>query len=144
MKQCWSSSELAQLWSLSGDEKKLSDQHTQQGRLGLAVLLKFFQLEGRFPHYHKEVPLPAVDHLAEQLEAPASAWFDYPLKGRSGSRDREQLRAFLGFRQATNDDIEPVQRWLSQEVVPQDQDPRHLEVGRARLVPRALCRIAQQ
>ena len=126
MKQCWSSSELAQFWSLSGDEKQLSDQRTQQGRLGLAVLLKFFQLEGRFPHYHKEVPLSAVDCVAEQLEVPASAWFDYPLKGRSGSRDREQLRTFLGFRQAANDDIEPVQRWLSQEVVPQDQDPRHL------------------
>ena len=49
MKQCWSSSELAQFWSLSDDEKQLSDQRTQQGRLGLAVLLKFFQLEGRFP-----------------------------------------------------------------------------------------------
>ena len=126
MKQCWSSSELAQFWSLSGDEKQLSDQRAQQGRLGLAVLLKFFQLEGRFPHYHKEVPLSAVDYVAEQLEVPASTWFDYPLKGRSGSRDREQLRTFLGFRQAANDDIEPVQRWLSQEVVPQDQDPRHL------------------
>ena len=126
MKQCWSSSELGQFWSLGGDERQLSDQRTQQGRLGLAVLLKFFQLEDRFPHYHKEVPLPAVEYLAEQLEATASAWFDYPLKGRSGSRDREQLRAFLGFRQASNEDIEPVQRWLSQEVVPQDQDPRHL------------------
>ena len=65
--------------------------------------------------------MPAVDYVAQQLEVPASAWFDYPLKGRSGSRDREQLRAFLGFRQAANDDMEPVQRWLSQEVVPQDQ-----------------------
>ena len=126
MKQCWSSTELAQFWSLSGDEKQLSDQRTQQGRLGLAILLKFFQLEGRFPHYHKEVPLPAVEYLAEQLEVPASVWFDYPLKGRSGSRDRERLRAFLGFRQAAVDDMEPIQNWLSQEVVPQDQDPRHL------------------
>ena len=126
MKQCWSSSELGRFWSLSSGEQQLSDQSTQQGRLGLAVMLKFFQLEGRFPHYHKEVPLPAVECLAEQLEVPVSAWFDYPLKGRSGSRDREQLRAFLGFRQASNDDMEPVQRWLSQKVVPQDQDPRHL------------------
>ena len=126
MKKCWSDSELAQFWSLSGGEKELSDQRKQQGRLGLAVLLKFFQLEGRFPHYHKEVPLPTVEYLAERLEVPASAWFDYPLKGRSGSRDREQLRAFLGFRQAANHDMETVQRWLSQEVGPQDQDPRHL------------------
>ena len=126
MKQCCSGGELAEFWTLSSAEKRFSDQRTQQGRLGLAVLLKFFQLEGRFPHYHKEVPLSAVDYVAEQLEVPASAWFDYPLKGRSGSRDREQLRTFLGFRQAANDDIEPAQRWLSQEVVPQDQDPRQL------------------
>ena len=117
MKQCWSGSELAQFWSLSGGEKQLSEQRTQQGQLGLAVLLKFFQLEGRFPHYHKEVPLPAIDYVAEQIEVPASAWFDYPLKGRSGSRDREQLRAFLGFRQATIDDMEPIQNWLSQEAI---------------------------
>ena len=50
MKQCWSASELAESWTLSGDEKQLSDQRTQQGRLGLAVLLKFLQVEGRFPH----------------------------------------------------------------------------------------------
>ena len=69
MKQCWSDSELAESWTLSDDEKQLSDQRTQQGRLGLAVLLKFFQVEGRFPHYHKEVPMPAVGYVAEQLEA---------------------------------------------------------------------------
>ena len=126
MKQFWSASELAESWTLSGNEKQLSDQRAQQGRLGLAVLLKFFQVEGRFPHYHKEVPMPAVDYVAEQLEVLPAAWFDYPLKGRSGSRDREQLRAFVGFRQATIDDMEPIQNWLSQEVVPQDQDPRHL------------------
>ena len=96
MKQCWSSSELTQFWSLSGDEKQLSDQRTQQGRLGLAVLLKFFQLEGRFPHYHKEAPLPAVDYVAEQLEVPASAWFDYPLKSRSGNRSTTSSASLPG------------------------------------------------
>ena len=126
MKQCWSTRELAESWTLSDDEKQLSDQRTQQGRLGLAVLLKFFQVKGRFPHYHKEVPMPAVGYVAEQLEVLPAVWFDYPLKGRSGSRDREQLRAFLGFRQAVVDDMEPIRRWLSREVVPEDQDPRHL------------------
>ena len=89
-------------WTLSDDEKQLSDQRTQQGQLGLALLLKFFQVEGRFPHYHKEVPMPAVGYVAEQLEALPAVWFDYPLKGCSGSHDREQLHAFLGFRQYGN------------------------------------------
>ena len=49
--------------SCRGDEKQLSDQRTEQGRFGLAVLLKFFLLEGWFLHYHKEVPLPVSDNL---------------------------------------------------------------------------------
>ena len=57
MKQCWSDNELTESWTLGDDEKQLSDQRTQQGRLGLTLLLKFFQVEGRFPHYHKEVPM---------------------------------------------------------------------------------------
>jgi Domain of unknown function (DUF4158) len=127
MKQYWSEGELVEFWTLTDVERQFSDQRTPRGRLGLAVLLKFFQFEGRFPSYHKEVPLPAVDYVAGQLDVPAITWFDYPLKGRSGSRDREQLRTYLGFRQATSDDAEHIQRWLSQEVVPQDQDPRHLK-----------------
>ena len=99
MKQYWSEHELVEFWILTDVERQLSDQRTQRGRLGLAVLLKFFQLESRFPSYHKEAPLAAVDYVAEQLDVPAMAWLDYPLKGRSGSRDREQLRTFLGFRQ---------------------------------------------
>ena len=50
MRQCWSGSEIAQFWSPGSDGKHLSDQRTQQGGLGHVVLLKFFQLEGRFPH----------------------------------------------------------------------------------------------
>jgi len=68
MKQYWSEGELVECWTLTGVERQLSDQRTQRGRLGLAVLLKFFQFEGRFPDYHKEVPLPAVDYVAEQLD----------------------------------------------------------------------------
>ena len=68
----------------------------------------------------------AVGYVAVQLEALPAVWFDYPLKGRSGSRNREQLRAFLGFRQSTVNDTEPTRLWLSQEVVPQNQDLRHL------------------
>ena len=72
MKQYWSEGELVEFWTLTGVERQLSDQRTQRGRLGLAVLLKFFQFEGRFPDYHKAVPLPAVDDVAEQLDVPVS------------------------------------------------------------------------
>src|SRR5215475_12180423 len=82
MKQYWSEGELVEFWTLTDVERQFSDQRTPRGRLGLAVLLKFFQFEGRFPSYHKEVPLPAVNYVAGQLDVPALTWFDYPLKGR--------------------------------------------------------------
>src|SRR4029450_389850 len=97
MKQYWSEGELVEFWTLTDVERQLSDQRTPRGRLGLAVLLKFFQCEGRFPSSHKEVPLPAVDYVAGQLDVPAATWFDNPLKGRSGSREREHLRTDLVF-----------------------------------------------
>jgi len=65
---------LVEFWTLTGVERQLSDQRTQRGRLGLAVLLKFFQFEGRFPDYHKAVPLPAVDYVAEQLDVPVRGY----------------------------------------------------------------------
>lgn len=129
MKQHWNERELAEFWTLTDSEKRLLFQRTEQGRLGLAVMLKFFQIESRFPLYPKEVPLLAADFIAEQLAIPVAAWFDYPLKGRSGKRDREQLRLFLGFRPATAADGQAIQTWLMQEIVPKDQTPHHLKAA---------------
>jgi hypothetical protein len=35
--------------------------------LGFSVLLKFFEIDGRFPEYAAEVPEQAVVYLAEQV-----------------------------------------------------------------------------
>ncbi len=42
MKQNWSKSEVVEYWSLTDSEKALLDQRTEHGRLGFAILLKFF------------------------------------------------------------------------------------------------------
>jgi TnpA family transposase len=126
MKQCWDEQDLIEHWSLTEAEKELFTQRTARGRIGLAVLLKFFQLEARFPLHHKEIPTVALEFLAEQVAVPTTVWFEYELKGRSSKRDREQIREFLGFRPATASDSEQLQSWLSQEVVPRDLDPNHL------------------
>ena len=61
MKQFWSASELAESWTLSGNEKQLSDQRAQQGRLGLAVLgfpivmEQFWLLRGRDNHWNEKL-----------------------------------------------------------------------------------------
>lgn len=46
MKQRWTEQELVAHWTLTEPERQLLEQRTARGRLGLAVLLKFFQFEG--------------------------------------------------------------------------------------------------
>jgi TnpA family transposase len=126
MKRCWDDQGLIEHWTIHQSEQGLLANRTDRGSIGVAVLLKFFQLSGRFPHHHKDVPGRVLAFLGEQLSVPPTAWFDYDLKGRSSQRDREQIRDFLGFRPITVADAQQLQEWLQQEVVPLDQDSRHL------------------
>ena len=42
-------------------------------RLGFALLLKFFELEGRFPDLLEEVPQAAVEYVAGLVQLPRAA-----------------------------------------------------------------------
>ena len=68
MKRHWDEQELAEHWSLGPGEWEMLTNRTDRSRLGFAVLLKFFQIEGRFPRDRGEVPAAASDYLADQLE----------------------------------------------------------------------------
>jgi hypothetical protein len=80
------------------------------------VLLKYFQLKGGLPQYHRDVPGPALAFLRERLSVPPTAWFDYVFGGRSGKRDREQVRGLLGFRPIEAPDERQLCLWLETEV----------------------------
>lgn len=130
MKQNWDERELIEYyWTLTDAEKQLLHQRAKRNRLGFAILLKFFQFEGRFPAFYKEVPKAGLDFLADQIAVSTDLWFDYPLKDRTGKRDRKELRAYLGFRRATAEDSQHIQQWLITEIVPNDQEPRHLKAA---------------
>jgi hypothetical protein len=51
------------------------------------------------------------------------------LADRSGKRDREQVRRFLGFRPIGVTDERRLCRWLETEVAPRDLEPAHLRVA---------------
>lgn len=71
MRQRWEDEELVEHWTLGADELRLIANKTGATRLGFAVLLRFFALEGRFPDSPAEVPAQAVEHLARQVGVPA-------------------------------------------------------------------------
>src|SRR3954449_4878522 len=112
VKRYWDEQELAEHWSLNVEELELLANRTDRSRLGLAVMLKFFQMEGRFPRDRKEIPVAVRDHLAGQLGIEPDAFSEYDLAGRSSKRDREQIRSVLGFRRGTVADAEGLGGWL--------------------------------
>ena len=55
MKRSWQPEELIEHWTLIPTELDLLTKKTATNRLGIALLLKYFQYEGRFPTSKAEV-----------------------------------------------------------------------------------------
>ena len=135
MKREWSAEELAEQWTLLPSERELLANKTGVTRLGFAVLLKFFQAESRFPRDLQEVPGAAIEYLAGQIGVAAAEWIQYNWDSRAAKYHRTQIRAQLGFREATVEDGEALAVWLDEHVLRQD---RQLERLRDSLLER--CR----
>jgi len=56
MRMGWSDDDLVAMWTLVGEDWSLVGNKTGATRLGFAVLLKFFEIEARFPRSAEEVP----------------------------------------------------------------------------------------
>jgi hypothetical protein len=66
LKWQWQEDELHAHWLLTIEESELLYKKTPHGRLGFAVLLKYFQNEGYFPEHFREIPEVVVIHLANE------------------------------------------------------------------------------
>jgi Domain of unknown function (DUF4158) len=67
MRQHWEVDELVEHWTLDDQDVRLLRNKTGATRLGFAVLLKFFEHQGRFPAGPDEVAIEVVDFIAGQL-----------------------------------------------------------------------------
>jgi hypothetical protein len=113
MKRSWSQHDLAEHWVLQPEERTLVEgSRTDHTRLGFALLLKWFQQEGRFPRFRNDIPVHVVNFMAQQLGIPAEAYLAYDWQGRSIKTHRAEIRALLGFREATVDDTPHLTAWL--------------------------------
>jgi hypothetical protein len=116
MRREWTPEDLIGSWTLVEDDWRLVGNKTGATRLGFALLLKFFELEGRFPRHAAELPRQAVDYLAQQLRVAPDLLASYAWSGRTIEYHRAQVRAALGFREATVQDEEALAGWLADEV----------------------------
>lgn len=127
MKRHWEVDELIEYWTLLPDEETLLGNKTGANRLGFAILLKFFQLEVRFPQHIRDIPKSVVVHLSKQVGVPSKEYHAYDWQGRSIKYHRAEIRSFLGFRKATVSDAQEMANWLLEQVLGHEQDVQHLE-----------------
>lgn len=126
MKRHWTKEELETDWLILPNEERLMENKRGSTRLGYAVLLKYFQHEGRFPLVPTDVPSVIVAYVAEQLGQKPDAWFEYPWQGRSVGYHRANIRKFCGFREATVEDSRQLKKWLVQDALPWNHIPDHV------------------
>jgi hypothetical protein len=118
VRQEWSPEELLASWTLVDGDWDLVANKSGATRLGFSLLLKFFELEGRFPDLLEEVPQAAVEYVAVLVKVPSGDFEKYTLVGRTAEYHRKQIREALGFRPATLADEETLTAWLAAEVCP--------------------------
>src|SRR6266700_1006823 len=112
MKRTWDIEELIEHFTLVPPELELLGNKTGATRLGFALLLKCFQLEGLFPTAKHEIPRSVIDYVAHQLQLDAALFSEYDWEGRTITNHRTQIREHFEFREATSADAEEVTNWL--------------------------------
>ena len=127
MKRKWENHELVEHWTIDGEDQQLIDKKRGVNRLGFALLLKFFQLKGRFPEKQYEIPAVVRLFVAEQLELDESRYKHYNWDGRAPKYHRVEIRKLYGFHRTGKQEIDSLCQWLVDEIVPQAVDERRLK-----------------
>lgn len=104
MTRVWTEERLGADWLLLPPEQELLHRRRGATRLGFALQLKFFQLEGRFAASPQEFQPQAVEYIARQMGEAPERWNEYPWDGRMAKYHRAEIREWLGFREATPQD----------------------------------------
>ena len=92
MKHLWANEELIGNFTLSPAELTLLANKTNVSKLCLAIFLKLFQYEGRFPTRRAEVPRAIVKFIADQIDVPIGFFEKYKWKGWMIETHRAQIR----------------------------------------------------
>ena len=128
-------------WDLTLADRPLVEAKRWANRLRFAVMLLFFRARGRFPRVAAEVNGAAVAKLARSLGVPEPGSGEPLLPDaadRTAERQRAEIRALLGFREAGIADAEALGAWLRDHGVARTRDPVEL-AAEAEARCRTLC-----
>jgi Domain of unknown function (DUF4158) len=108
----WEAEELIGAWTLLDRDWRLVGNKTGPTRLGFALMLKFYEIEGRFPAYPEEVPPASVEYIASLVKVSPAAFAKYSWTSRAIKYHRTQIRP------PSEPDEERWAVWLAAEVCP--------------------------
>lgn len=118
VRQEWSAEELVEGWTLLDSDWGLVANKSGATRLGFCLMLKFFEMEGRFPAFPEEVPQAAVGYVAGLVNVPPDLFAKYDFTGRACGFHRRQIRDAFGFRESVRADEQRWVAWLAADVCP--------------------------
>jgi len=112
MKRNWTTDELIEFFTITPKDFELIGNKTGSTRLGFSLLLKFFQLEARFPLNKNEIPEEVISFISKQVKVPIHFLNEYKWNERAYLYHKAQIRDYFEFRETTNEDNEIITEWL--------------------------------
>lgn len=116
MRRDWDIDALITSWSLVKADWDLIANKYGATRLGFAVMIKYFEIESRFPRHRGEVPAAAVEFVASQVKVDSSQFGAYELSGRTAEYHRRQIRDHFGLRVFSSGDADKLAVWMAEAV----------------------------
>ena len=113
--------DLAERWSLSFSDIEFVTGKPTPARLGLAVQLKYFAVNGFFVQDRGAIPVDGVAYLAEQLGFDVDTIHEYDFAGRTARRHCAAILQHLGFRRLNRADREALTSWIASDLCPTGQ-----------------------
>lgn len=127
MNHDWNPDDIIEHFTLLPSEIRFLGSNDPHNHLGKALLLKFFQHQGRFPESAADIPLAIIEYVAQQLDLPQEVISQYDWHGRRLKEHKRDIRELLGFRPAKLTDQNELRTWLMRDVLPHEHRPVYLE-----------------
>jgi TnpA family transposase len=109
--------ELIEYYTLTPNELQLIFKKNGSNRLGFAVLLKYFQKEGKFPETKENISDEILEYISKQLKIESSEFIKYNWSKRNITYHRKQIREYFGFRETSVKDLENIKEWLVKNIL---------------------------
>jgi len=127
MHKSWNIDEIIEQFTLLPSEFNFLGSNDPHNQLGKALLLKFFQIEYRFPESAAEIPQPVIEYIAQQLDLPHQVIKQYEWGGTRMRGHRVEIRELMGFQPSTLIIQEELRLWVIAEALPDEYRPFYLE-----------------